>query len=240
MLTTFVAVATMTQTAPPKPAALVSKMLAYYHGSKTVTGQILFKQSANGQSKEGKTTLQIERPNKLYIRQDLQVMDMPPTVVVVSDGKNFSYSMPLSKAPDGRGRLYERIKQADRDFTVGDIYLTAGGSIVDRSAPLNFIIGRQRDLDFHRQQWASLEYQNTEKIDGKTAHLITGRWKESPADPVATGWFQMAITAEGELMRYATKQTVQVQNFDPVEITTTWTVKVTKDGKVDPKLFKVF
>lgn len=240
MLTTFVAVATLTQTAPPKPSELVSKMLAYYHGAKTVSGEILFKQTAGGQSKEGKTTLQLERPNKLYIRQDLQVMDMPPTTVVVSDGKNFSYSMPLSKAPDGRGRLYERVKQPDRDFTVGEIYLTAGGSIVDRSAPLNIVVGRQRDLEFHRQQWATLEYQNTEKIDGKTAHLITGRWKESPVDQVSSGWFQMAITTEGELLRYATRHNVQVQDFAPVEIITTWTVKLTKNGKVDPKLFRVF
>lgn len=240
MLTTFVAIATLTQSAPPKPAELVTKMLAYYHGAKTVTGEIHFKQTAKGQSKEGKTTLQIERPHKLYIRQDLQVLDMPPTVVVVSDGKNFSYSMPLSKAPDGRGRLYERVKQHDRDFTVADIYLTAGGSIVDRSAPLSIVMGRQRDLDFHRRQWATFELQGTEKIDGKTAHLITGRWKESPADPVAIGWFQMALTSEGELLRYATKHNVQIQNFEPVEITTTWTVKLTRDGKVDPKLFKVF
>lgn len=241
MLTTVALVALSQGSQAAAPGELISKMLAKYHEATTITGKIVFTQSAGGKTVRGDTVLQISRPDKLYISQSLP-SPQPMRSLVVSDGKRFAYDLPrqLLRKEDNE-RLVEPASQNGKVFDVGKVYAAASQSLLDRSTPLDVAVSRVEDLTYLRNQWATVEPQGTEQIGGKTAHLVGGEWREYGAAP-ASGKYQMAISADGDLLRFTKKEIVaipELPNIPPQEITSTWGVQLQVNGKLDPALFVV-
>lgn len=240
MLTTCVLLASMVQGDQGQtPGQLVSKMLARYNAAKSLTGEIVLTQSAGEKQLTAKTAIQIDRPDKLYVRQDTRFLNEPRTFLIVSDGKRFAYDVPMLEINNSKGkRLLEPMSQAGRQMNIGDVYAAASLSIQDRSAPLDIAISRGDDLKFLKGQWADMEFHGKEEINGKTARLIVGAWRENPrATP--SGRYQMAITDDGELLRYATQITIQIENVGTAQVTSVWKVNLDVNGKPNASLFTV-
>ncbi|HZH97804.1 MAG TPA: hypothetical protein VEX38_02430 [Fimbriimonadaceae bacterium] len=231
------------QAQQPSGSEIVGKMLAHYYGANTATGKIKLTQSMMNHSVVIETTLQFEKPSKLYIKQVQTGKSGQRTWLVTSDGKSFAYDPPsvvISRKPI---RLMEAVQQNDKTLDVRDIYRAIVESLGDRSAPLDVVIGRREDLEFLQHQLATVRYAGRDKVGETEVNVITGDWREYGAAPVS-GTYQMLITDAGELKRYARKETLAVamgngQSLPPQDVLTVWDVDVQVNGKPDPALFKV-
>ncbi len=221
-------------------------MLARYHAAKTLTGTIKLTVSTKEGSAALDTTLQYERPNKLYIFQRKRVAnpdpESPSQWLVTSDGNMFSYNVPNDRfhaAPTLR--LVEPVnnQRVKIEHDIASIYHAASKSIGDRSMPLDVAIAGKDDLLYRVGQWASRALQGTKEIAGKTAFLVGGDFRPYNGTDVI-GTYQMAITADGELLNYMEKQHVGVEGRpNPVEVISNWEVRLQIDGQVNQGLFKV-
>lgn len=230
----------------PDAKTLVEKMLARYHAAKTLTGTIKLTVSTKEGSAALDTTLQYERPNKLYIFQRKRVAnpdpESPSQWLVTSDGTMFSYNVPNDRfhaAPTLR--LVEPVnnQRVKLEHDLASIYSAASKSIGDRSMPLDVAVAGKEDLLYRAGQWASRQLQGTKEIAGKTAYLVGGNFRPYNGAEVI-GKYQMAITADGELLNYIEEQYIGVEGRpDPVRIVSTWEVQLQIDGQVNQALFKV-
>lgn len=221
-------------------SGLVSNMLGRYADAKSMTGTIRFTQSAQRSSVSIETTLQFEKPSKLFIRQQLRSSE-PMTWLVVSDGSQFSYNTP-ENLPGAANlpRLVEQVEQNGVKLDTKGIYKAAASSIGDRSAPLDIVIGHPEDLKGLTYQWATLEYRGRVQLGDETVDLIAGRWRPYGTAP-AHGTYEMYLTPSGELRRYVVVETVSAgpENPQMLEVRSVWDVRVAINGKPDPALFKV-
>lgn len=248
MLTQFIAllsVCTCPNQDAPTAKVLIEKMLARYHAAKTLTGQVKLTVSAEGGSATLNTTIQYERPNKLYLFQQKSSgtpdAESPSKWLVTSDGRIFSYNVPNEKFLAAPGvRLVEPVSnpRAKIEHTIATIYGAAGKSLGDRSTPLDIAIGGRGDLVYRIGQWATREVIGTKEIGGKTVYLVGGQYRPYAGSEVI-GKYQMALTPDGDLLQYVDEQVVGVEGRNPVKVHSQWDVQFTVDGKVDPALFKV-
>jgi hypothetical protein len=227
----------------PSAAELVGKTFAHYNSAQSATGKIRMTQTMMNHSVVIDTELQFERPSKLYIKQVQSSKAGSKTWLVTSDGKNFSYDPPAVVITRTTTRLMEAIEQNGRTLDYRDVYRAAVDSLGDRSAPLDVVIGRREDLDFFRNQLATVKYAGKERVGDTDVHVVTGDWREYGRAPVS-GTYQMLITDAGELKRYARKETLAVnvgggQSLPPQDVLTIWDVDVKVNGKPDAALFKV-
>lgn len=246
MLTALIAAAVVVQgsqaqAAPgPKPAELISKMLARYAEAKSLTGKIEYSQTAGQTSVKGQTELQYLRPDKLYVQQVFNSWRGKETYRIVSDGKRFVYNLPERlREPGHYDELTERVQQQGRNLEVRDMYGIGASGLFDKSVPLDIAIGRIDDLKIFRAQLATVNYLGQEKIDGQEAFLIGGEWKQY-AEAAVSGSYKMAITDGGDLLAYSIKETVAQADakLPPTDVVTSWKVMLTVNGNPDERLFK--
>jgi outer membrane lipoprotein-sorting protein len=259
MLTAIAALALMGQEPAANqvnPAELVSKMLAYYHDARTLTGSIVMTQKVGNEGGTIKTFLQFEHPNHLYIYQRKSTGDLRAWTVL-SNGKLFAYNSPgLTWETPGKrlveAQVVERpvetkvlangdtvvTKREKVQLSLRDVYAAAAAGLGDRSTPLDIAISRRADLEYLRAQWKTVEYKGTTAYEGKDVHVVMGVWRPyGTADP--EGQFRMLLTTEGELKHFARSQTVRPQGApQALEVVTTWDVSLVKNGKPDPKLWE--
>jgi hypothetical protein len=242
MLTAFVALALATPALPQDQGfdgpALISKMLAYYSSAKTMTGTITQTVKVGNASEVALvTTLQFEKPSKLYLRQQKKAGNRR-VWLTVSNGKEFSYNPPSLglSIDDPNRRLLEPVVENNVTKYVKDIYVAAASGLGDRSAPLDIAIGRNEDLRFLRDQWQTVEYKGTTDYEDLQVHVILGQWRQYGNVP-ASGQYRMFITDGGELKQFARSETLQNDAGQTMPVFTTWDVKLVKNGKVDPALF---
>ncbi len=222
----------------PRPSELISKALARYAAAKTIVGTIKLTQAAAGRSGTITTTLQLQRPDKLFLRQ---VQDkVPPRVwLVTCDGTGFTYDLPIETEGQKPGRLYEPLVRETGKLSVQDVYRAAVASIGDRSAPLEIAIGHKEDLKFITGQWASLAYAGQVDLKGASCHKIRGQWREYPGGPIV-GRFELFLDDQSLIRRYAVEQAIQVQPNQPaIQVVSVWDVDLKLDAEVDPSLFRL-
>lgn len=241
MLTAFLALAAVHQgEAAPQAvdaAGLVSKMLAYYSDSETLTGTIMMQVKDSAGSVTVTTKLQYEKPSKLYIRQQKSTGDHR-TWLVVSNGKHFSYNVPMSvQNDDPSKRLVEPVKVGDVTLTLKDIYAASAQGLGDRSAALDIAISNLEDLRYLRNQWKTVEYKGETEYEDAKVHVVMGQWRAYGSAPVQ-GQYRMYITDTGELKQFARSETLGDGTGVAIPLTTIWDVKLVKNGKPDPKLFE--
>ncbi len=248
------------------PNALVSRMLARYYSAKSLTGKLSLTQSAaagreHGETK-GETDVQFERPTKLFVKQTVNSSVTKGIARIVSDGSRFLYSLPKedsissSSKPVGWESInYATDLPSDRvlvedvmqfnvqksktmPLSIGEIYNIARSGLFLRPEPLDVAIGLRSDLKKFVDQMATVEDLGEQKIGGRTVRMIGGSWREYGDAPVS-GQYQIAVTSEGDLVRYTRKESLAgPPNEPPVSITTTWDVDLQIDGKVNQNLFR--
>lgn len=221
----------------PSAADLISKMIAKYNSAKTLKGTIVLRQGTATESGTLTTQFQFEMPSKLYIRQQKDFGDRK-TWLITSDGKHFSYPAPEVFGTDSK-RLAEPINLASgKVMGIRDIYSAIVGSIGDRSAPLDIAISRTEDLQYLRGQWYTVRLDGITKVRESEAYSIIGQWKEYGDAVNPSGRFQMVIGKDGDLMRYAVEQTLEISG-QRINVTSVWDVDLKVNVEVDQKLFKL-
>ncbi len=257
------ALAVLAPTAPKQSAAsqLVSKMLQYYSSAQSLTGTILFTASDGAGKAQLLTTIQYEKPSKLYILQEKRG-SQPMQWIVSSDGKYFSYAPPeyLASATFNSKpqRLIEPINQIVpgeflknaagktvpkyAPYDVRQIYAVAASSLGDRSVPLDIAVGRTEDLKHDVLTWMTVIGKGKTTLNGVEANLIVGGWRpygEAIADPNnPPGTYELYITDEGKLLRYTVTQLLG-EAGNPTRLQETWDVGLTLNGKPDQNLFRL-
>ncbi len=221
----------------PNSAQLISAMLAKYAAARSLTGTITLTQSAMDHAGQLRTTLQFELPSKLYLRQDLAT-GQGRTWLVTSDGKYFSYDVPKLPWQDRGTRLVEPVVYRGRTQSVREIYAASALSLGDRSAPLDIAIGRNEDLRYLKNQWASLRYQGRTKLRDEDVHVIMGDWREY-GDAPASGQFRMMLSESGDLRQYALSENFALPTVGQKNVVSIWDVRLEVDAKPDPNLFKL-
>ncbi len=224
----------------PSPAALITKMFDTYYYAQTISGKIHYTISAPVGSATLDTDVQIERPGKLYIRQFKPTGDKK-VWIVTADGTSVSYGAPRDTPVPDNMRLQEKVGPMYPLKDLRDAYAAASSSIEDRSVPLDVAVGKTTDLDHIRYQFKSLKNEGKTQVDGKTAYVIGGDWKEYGDAPVS-GKFQMVVSETGELYRYVVRRVLAVseaKNVPPQPITQTWDVNLTVNGPVNEDLFTI-
>src|SRR5689334_12216528 len=114
------------QDAMPTAASVISKMLARYHDAKTIKGECTTTATIGKLNIVVRSTLQLERPGKLYLRQDVDGKNL--SYFLTSDGAHFSYQKPrvVDAYYNPTGRLIEDVTPGT---ILGDIYRAAAESI---------------------------------------------------------------------------------------------------------------
>ena len=215
---------------------LISKMLAKYHGAQRIKGTVVTTVQYGGSTLRINTTLQIERPSKLYM---LQVSPQAPDTryLVTSDGVLFSYDKPISRVDeelDAKGRLIESVDGPLGKLTVGDIYRAATESIAERSLPLDVAFAHGEDLKLLRAQLATRQLSGSLGRDGQTLWKVTGTYRlNEVSDPI--GSYEIHIAADGTLRAFGI--TGKDDLGSPVQ--RTWDIDLALDGEIDQALFKV-
>ncbi|HVT14110.1 MAG TPA: hypothetical protein VHE55_17745 [Fimbriimonadaceae bacterium] len=226
-------------------SALVSKMLKYYSAAKTMTGTITYTATDGAGKVELVTTLQYERPSKLYIRQ---TKDKPHPLqwLVLSDGDKFSYGHNPDTFDVQRDRLTEAVRQVGMSYDIGSIYaIAAPEGLGDRSVPLDVAIGRHEDLQHDVLMWMTVNLEGKTTVNGVTANLIKGKWRpygEAATDPnEAPGRYEMVIGDDGRLLRYTVMRWIARDPKNPtdaVDLRENWDVDLTVNGTPTESLFK--
>jgi hypothetical protein len=225
-------------TTPPKPSELISKALAKFAAAQTIVGTIRLTQAAAGQSGTIETTLQIQRPDKLFLRQ-VQKKTPPRVWLVTCDGRGFTYDAPVEVEGAKPLRLFESMNKETGRMTVQDVYRATVASIGDRSAPLDIAVGHKEDLRFVAGQWATLQLAGQAEVRGVACTKIHGLWREFPGGP-AVGKFELFLDEQHLIRRYAIEQTLRLQpNQPPLQVVSVWDVDLQLDVPVDPGLFRL-
>lgn len=238
-----------------KGGDVISKMLAYYHDAKTIAGTITMSQHSGSREASVLTELQFQGPASLYIRQSLRASYGTDQYLVTSDGKTFSYDLPDGVPYKDRGiqgglRVVETCNPG-RPLGVRDIFTATSSWLIDRSTPLDLIIGAADDLRFRNAQWVTADIVGRTNLGSTAVTVVGGQWRDYPqyttkqgrkipVPPSAT--YQMFIDDEHRLLRYTEKTNVgaTINNQQVVQsVETIWDVNVVKDGPVKPELFKV-
>ncbi len=219
----------------PTPSAKIGFMLAKYNSARTLTGTIVKTEGNSQESGQLITDLQYERPAKLYIRQTRQTIS-GGAWTVTSDGKYFSYDKPDTES-HGRGRLLEEVDGKYGRLKIAEIYAASSKSLADRSAPLDMAISRPEDLQFLRNQWATVNSGGTKEVGGEKFYVVSGKWRTYGEDQVS-GNYEMWISATNDLRMYVVRELIIVGGAETLLIHK-WDVNLKVDDQVNPKLFKV-
>jgi hypothetical protein len=235
------------------PGRLISKMMAKYADAKTMVGTIRLTVSAMGQKSHLDTYLQYEKPSKLYLKQVSPLQARP--WLVVSDGKHFVFDKPNYLPGSEVERLIEPVvemqppkKRGDSPKeirkTIREIYAASSASLKDRSVPLDIAIGRLEDLQFIRDQWATLYYRGKAEVNGRQVDLISGDWRAYGLAP-ASGSYELYIAEDGSLVRYVLLGSVA--GTDPnsgratqaTDVVSVWDVALNINATPDESVFSV-
>jgi len=216
---------------------LVQKMIEYYNDAATMTGTIVMTTKVGDESGSISTTMQFESPSRIYIRQQKSTGDKR-VWLIVSDGKKFAYDSPGVAAWEDPGkRLLEPVVYPNLVFKVRDIYAATAKSLGDRSTPLDIAIGRTDDLKYLRAQWKTVSYKGKSTHLGQEVNVVMGEWRPY-GEGDTQGQYRMLITPGGELKEFARSETVRPPGSNQtLNVVTTWTVNLKKDGRPDPNLW---
>lgn len=206
---------------------LIKKMVDHYASAKSLSAKIKLTQSARGFSITIDSTVAFDQPDRMLIRQ-VKTGGNPGSWLVISDGKTFSYPKPENI--NGPSRFVENVNQLAGHQDVREMYGVSGTTIPDRSAVLDVLFGRAEDMEMYYPRWRGFKFGQPIKIRGVECQVVEGDYCDN-ADNQPTGKFTLAITADGDLLRYTTTNKYQAPSDPPqvVEVLSVWDV----DAKIN-------
>ena len=213
------------QTARPLVNNAVSTMLVKYANASTVVADILFTQSSNGKSLKIESYLQYSRDQKLYLKQTYQQNQ----VIVVSDGKFLSYSIPRDFTTSAGKMIVEQ----QGKLNIVDVYTAGSQSLFDASPMLDVLVSRSKYLKFLTKQWSALRWE-----DSNSDELIAvGDWRMKE-DLAPSGTFRLEMSPSGDPIRYTVIERIVIPNNRiDLEVISDWQVNAKFNTPIEEALF---
>lgn len=226
----------LAQSAPsPTTGAVISRMFDRYNKADSLSGTVVFTQTAQGRTVTIDSQIQYDRPTQFYLRQVQRGQSRPN--LTIADGKMFTYEVPRNLNAKPGDRLYEPQNQRGVVYNVSDIYTIALESLLDRSAVFDILIAKPEHLRFVAGQLATRSFLNDNPPSAGQSAVIVGRWRDyANAEP--TGTYAIAISPQGDLQRFAITQNLNVAG-QTVEVRSEWTLQIKVGDPGDAALYRV-
>lgn len=227
---------------PVTAKSIIEKMLNRYASASSLDGTVTLTQSAQNVSVVTQTSIAFEKPSKILVVQR-QGGNNPRSSILVSNGEKFFFTKPeqLISRNDYLGEL---VKPDSRPAqTVGDLYAIAASGLPDRSPALDILIARPDDLRYCIAQLQTREYVGKTQLGNRSLHTVKGKWKENNLLESNVGEYELYISDDGDLVRYALRQTFTVPGADgkptgqTVQVLNTWDAAVTVNTPIKPDKF---
>lgn len=219
--------------------ALVSNMFRKYSGASVIQAVVKTTASDGAGTVTVDTTLQFERPSKVYLQQVEKSGRRSNTYFIVSDGKNFMYPSPGQSLPDPSRYLTDPVLALDGvTYDVGAIVATGSMGIAERSPVIDIFTGRNVDMADVRATWASIRDGGAVQFGGKPARRATGSWRRNGNAP-ATGTFEIFLSEDADLLGYRIVEYLGRVRGRDARLTITYTVDARVNGTADQSLFSL-
>lgn len=233
---------------PPRPADLISRMMALYAEAKTIKGTISLDVQAGNSKVTVETTVQVDRPGRRLFIEQVKQGRRREVFRVISDGKGFVYTNPIEELRTQEPYLLERASRMEPDparlgarrqvdMALGEIYAAGVQGLADRSAPLDIVMARPTDLQYLVNQLATVTSGGEVLFRDRKVQLITGRWRPY-RDANDSADYDLFIAADGSLAGYRMRERYAVEG-KPVAVTSTWEVKLETNTTLDGGVFKL-
>lgn len=218
---------------------IISEMMFRYSRAVTLTGTIVLTESFQDHSVSVRTDIQYLRPEAmLYIRQT-QNLPRTRTFMVQSDGEVVLYSAPYAPFEENpnpnRAPLIETLNNSsERRVSLGEVYAIGTASLRDRSTPLDLAIGRDEDLRFLVNQWATVRLGQPRNGN----YIIFGDWRQY-GDADVTGWYELEVTPRFDVVRFTKGEVFGFGDGMSGEIVSNWVVNLDVGGAPDLERFRI-
>ncbi len=236
------AVLTNPSVAQDAAAAKVIAMVKHYQDRLCANGNITWTIESPKDSLKVRTDFQYLRPNKFWLLQQ-SVGGSRRTGSIISDGKYFVYK-PVNedRVPSKKDYVMEPIKEArsGKLLTVDEIFIVGAPGLIDRSVPLDIVMGRPDNVAHLDKLLGVVKISGTEQVNGQECTIITGTMRTIyTAAPSIR--MTMAISKENELVQLKTVESIAGDNKQPITFHMTWDVSVTvnDEKQIQQKFFKL-
>lgn len=221
-----------------QPAEAIERVIKANSNQLCAKGKISLLVKSSQDSLKVNTDFQYLSPNKVYIRQDSLGKSRRYTLLV-SDGKSFVYSpQQLTQVPAKTDFIAEPVRDAKGDLlVVRDMYTVAQTFFIDRSIPLDIVMGRVDNSMHLSKILTDLKFGEDVVVGEEKLKTINGLMRVDYNSPAAIP-FQMVI-GENKIYQMVTKESFVDDSKRTQIITFNWTVDYAlNDEKVlDEKLF---
>lgn len=231
----------------PKPAKLISDMIARYYSAQAIGAKIRYTVAAGDQTGTVDTDFQMERPAKLSIRQ-VQGFGRHLKSIVTADGNAVTYDAPEMVLSEERERLFEPMGPQAAIKDLRDVFTAALPGLLDRSPILSILVGRRVDLEAFRKQLLVLPDTAVKRMNmAREEIVIEGGWTPGdvavdPNAPLAkqvAGKFQIVLSNSRELVRIQFSHDIRPQGASrPIHLVETWDTHIDLSPSINPDLYK--
>lgn len=218
------------------PSAAISEMFKRYTGAEKIWATVKMTLNLSGQTAVVDSALQIERSQKLYLRQ-IPHYATDKHFTCICDGKTATYEMPPAIASFPGQRAYE----PQENQTLEDVYANSVPSQIDKSPVLDMIVARKQHLEFLKGQWASLAFEKGAAPQAGENYEIVGNYRPYKTSDVS-GTFRLVLSPSFDVVSYRVDEKIVIPapgNNRADTMTTIWSADVHIGTLKDPKLFEI-
>ncbi len=174
MISAAFAIAYSATTLVPGPAQLLSDAMDRYYHAGNVAGTIATTLSEGSVVQKIRTQIQFSSPDRLFFDQALE-SDPKAAIRAISNGTHLVYPSPEDFDSKTNKRLYlvEPIMQRSGGLMdIRTMYAIFSRSVVDRSIPLEIVIGRDKDLQVISQLLSNFTDGGVRTYNGEEVNVI--------------------------------------------------------------------
>lgn len=223
---------------------IFQEMLSRYHTAKSVSGTVVFEQTATSGTGEKRVTittrLAVSKPKKFFIEQSRNPRDdvMPNAFVAVSDGKKMGYTVPKGLLPGDPPKLFEAVP----DYSGVSEGLDAFAPLLlDRSFPIAVAFYNEYEMRLLTQELSNLTLMEDRTVGEQAAWVIKAdytRFRRTANRPEVKIPIYFYVSKAYDLLGLVYEEGL-VDGGVQYTITSRWTVKLQRDVEIPETAFIV-
>lgn len=244
MVVTFAPQAPEVQAQEPTAKEVFQEMLSRYHAAKSVSGTVVFEQTATSGSGEKRvvitTRLAVSKPKKFFIEQSRSPRDdvMPNSFAAVSDGKKLGYTVPKGLLPGDPPKLYEAVPDYSGVSEGMDAFAPL---LLDRSFPIAVAFYNEYEMRLLTQEVTSLTLLEDRTVGEQQAWVIKGdyiRFRRTATRPEIKIPIYFYVSKSYDLLGVVYEEGLMDGGVQ-YNITSRWKVNFERDVEIPESTFTV-
>lgn len=219
-------------------------MIERYQNKLCASGTIVWTVKSPKDSLKVKTDLQYLNPNKVYINQTMTGgREGAKNRFIVSDGKAFAYFPVNESVVQSNSKVFaEPVKEprTGKLQTTKEIYIIGAKGLLDKSTPLDIVMGRPDNLAHLDRLIATVEDGGRADVNGQTCRVLKGKMRTMYDAPPSID-FTVSISAKNDLVQMQTVERFKADNGQTITMLMIWDVDVTVNDEkaIKSSLFKL-